>query len=162
MRTLVRTALATFAADQITKLLVVHGLNLEQALVYPVWPPWLEFRMAWNDGINFGLLSSSHEFARWLLIALALGISGWIWLWAARERKNPRVQIFSGLLIGGAMGNVVDRLIYGAVADFLNMSVPGINNPFSFNVADVAIFLGALGLVIFSGRDKTPVTRRKS
>lgn len=156
MRTLVKTGLATFIADQISKILVVHGLNLEQALVYPVWSPWLEFRMAWNDGINFGLLSSSADLARWLLIVLALGISVWIWFWAARERRNRAVQIFSGLLIGGALGNVIDRLIYGAVADFLNMSVPGINNPFSFNIADVAIFCGAIGLVIFSGRDKTP------
>lgn len=162
MRILLRTALATLLADQLSKYLVVHVLNLEQALVYPVWSPWLEFRMAWNDGINFGLLSSSAELARWLLIALAVGISVWIWFWAARERKNRRFQAFSGLLIGGALGNVIDRLLYGAVADFLNMSVPGIDNPFSFNVADVAIFFGALGLVFCSGQGKTPVTRRKS
>ena len=50
-------------------------------------------------------------------------------------------------------GNVVDRLVYGAVADFLNMSLPGWQNPYSFNVADVAIFLGAVGLVLFTGKD---------
>ena len=156
MRSLVKVAVATVLVDQVTKILVVHGLNLKEALVYPVWSPFLEFRMAWNEGINFGLLSSSAGAARWLLIALALGISVWIWRWASGERKNRAAQVFFGLLIGGAVGNVIDRLIYGAVADFLNMSLPGIDNPFSFNVADVAIFLGAVGLAIFSGRDKTP------
>ena len=74
----------------------------------------------------------------------------------------------AGLLIGGALGNVVDRVLYGAVADFLNMSCCGIENPFAFNVADVAIFAGAIGLVLFTGkaqaasrgrRRKDPVTR---
>ena len=59
-----------------------------------------------------------------------------------------------------AMGNVVDRLLQGAVADFLNMSCCGIENPFAFNVADVAIFVGAIGLVIFTGKSK-PAGRRK-
>jgi len=62
----------------------------------------------------------------------------------------------AGLLVGGALGNVVDRIAYGAVADFINMSLPGWNNPFSFNIADVAIFLGALGLVLFTGKEKHP------
>ena len=52
------------------------------------------------------------------------------------------------------MGNVVDRLIYGAVADFLNMSCCGIENPYAFNVADIAIFAGALGLVVFTGKGR--------
>jgi signal peptidase II len=54
-------------------------------------------------------------------------------------------------LIGGAIGNVIDRIAYGAVADFLNMSCCGIENPYAFNVADIAIFAGALGLVLFTG-----------
>jgi signal peptidase II len=57
--------------------------------------------------------------------------------------------------VGGALGNVVDRLAYGAVADFLNMSCCGIDNPYAFNVADIAIFFGAVGLILFaeSGRN---------
>ncbi|MDD9978204.1 MAG: signal peptidase II, partial [Boseongicola sp.] len=54
-------------------------------------------------------------------------------------------------VIGGALGNVIDRVIYGAVADFLNMSCCGFDNPWSFNVADIAIFVGAAGLILFSG-----------
>ena len=57
----------------------------------------------------------------------------------------------AGLLAGGALGNVVDRVLYGAVADFLNMSCCGFQNPYSFNVADIAVFLGAVGMVVFAG-----------
>jgi signal peptidase II len=56
------------------------------------------------------------------------------------------------LLVGGAIGNVIDRIAYGAVADFLNMSCCGFENPYAFNVADIAIFAGAFGLVVFSGK----------
>ena len=59
-----------------------------------------------------------------------------------------------GLLIGGALGNVVDRLIYGAVADFLNVTCCGLNNPYAFNVADISVFLGALGLAFWGGAQK--------
>ncbi|MGB3147689.1 MAG: signal peptidase II [Paracoccaceae bacterium] len=156
MRTLTSIAFLTAAVDQISKFLVLWGLNLDQIRFYPVWPPFLQFRMAWNDGVNFGLFGSSSELGRWILIALALAISCWIALWARRERDNRRLQISGGLLIGGALGNVIDRVIFGAVADFLNMSLPGINNPFSFNLADVAVFFGAIGLVFFTQSHKTP------
>ena len=88
---------------------------------------------------------------RWVLIAVALAISTWVWVWIRREGAALRVQIAGGLLIGGALGNVVDRIVYGAVADFLNMSCCGIENPYAFNLADVAIFAGAIGLILFSG-----------
>ncbi|MGB5871175.1 MAG: signal peptidase II [Albidovulum sp.] len=156
MRQLLSAAVAVLALDQISKYLVVHVLALEQVQYIAVFPPYLQFRMAWNRGINFGLLSNTADLTRWLLILLALAISVWIWIWARRERSNQAVQIFAGILIGGALGNVIDRLFYGAVADFLNTSLPGWDNPYSFNVADVAIFLGAFGLVFFAGRHKTP------
>ena len=57
-------------------------------------------------------------------------------------------------MVGGAIGNVIDRILYGAVADFLNMSCCGFENPWSFNVADISIFIGAFGLILFTGRDK--------
>jgi signal peptidase II len=147
-----KTAAVVFAVDQVTKLVVVRLLDLDRVGRIDVIPPFLSFRMAWNEGINFGLLASSHDLARWALILLALGISTWVWLWVRREPHSTRVQLSAGLLIGGALGNVVDRLIYGAVADFLNTSLPGWENPYSFNVADIAIFFGAVGLVLFTGK----------
>lgn len=156
MRLLLATLTLTVALDQATKLLVVHVLNLRSVGVIEVWPPFLTFRMAWNEGVNFGLLDGSGDLGRWLLIAVAVVISGWVLVWARRERRNRIVQVAAGLLVGGALGNVIDRLIFGAVADFLNMSCCGISNPYAFNVADIAIFAGAAGLILAPGRAKTP------
>ena len=75
-----------------------------------------------------------------------------VWLW--RRPQSRMMNIAAGFLIGGALGNVIDRLLYGAVADFLNMSCCGIENPYAFNVADIAIFMGAAGLVVFTGDSK--------
>jgi signal peptidase II len=112
--------------------------------------------------MNFGLFSNDAELMRWLLIVIALGVSLWVWLWLRREPHSRRTQLSGGLLIGGALGNVVDRVLYGAVADFLNMSCCGIENPYAFNVADVAIFVGAVGLVLFSGGDRPGAARGNS
>ncbi len=146
-------ALAVFGLDQITKYFVVIWLDLRNLLGIDVWPPYLVFRMAWNDGINFGLFGNGSEVTRWFLVALALGISGWVWIWIRRDQGGVWAQVAGGLLIGGALGNVVDRIIYGAVADFLNMSCCGIENPFAFNVADIAVFLGAVGLVLLTNSE---------
>ena len=144
----------TFLIDQATKYLVVHLMDLRNVGEIDIWPPYLNFRMAWNYGINFGLLSGQTALTRWVLVAVALGIIGFVVVWL---RKDPpgKLGLFSGgLLIGGALGNVIDRLLYGAVADFLNMSCCGISNPYAFNVADISIFAGALGLVLFAGTKK--------
>ena len=161
MRILSLTTLVTFALDQLSKLIVVHGLDLLNRGVIEVIPPVLTFRMAWNRGVNFGLFAHDADVMRWVLIALALVISAWVAIWIRRESTDWRIQLSGGLLIGGALGNVIDRLVYGAVADFLNMSCCGIENPYAFNVADVAIFAGAIGLVIFSGRTAPPARPRR-
>ncbi|MCL4105067.1 UNVERIFIED_CONTAM: hypothetical protein GTU68_018774 [Idotea baltica] len=120
-----------------------------------VLPPLLNFRMAWNYGINFGLFQGQTELARWFLIGIALIICAGVLFWMSREKPGRWGLISAGLLIGGALANVVDRVLYGAVADFLNMSCCGMNNPFSFNIADIGIFAGALGLVFLTGDKKT-------
>ena len=153
-------AFSVFVLDQASKYAVVHGLDLARVQAVDVWPPYVNFRMGWNYGINFGLLSDDSAVTRWALILLALIISGWVWVWSRREAHKPRVQVAAGLLVGGALGNVVDRIVYGAVADFLNMSCCGIANPYTFNVADIAIFAGAIGLVLFSGGEATPKRRK--
>jgi signal peptidase II len=145
------TAAAIFVSDQLLKLAVVHGLNLIERGEIDVFPPFLVFRMAWNRGINFGLFSGDSDITRWVLIAIALVISAWVVWWMRSERGNWKAEVSGGLLVGGALGNVIDRIVYGAVADFLNMSCCGIENPYAFNVADISIFLGAVGLVLFAG-----------
>lgn len=151
MTRLFLTALLTFALDQASKLGVIRLLSLRDRGEIDVIDPLLNFRWAENRGMNFGLLSNDAEFSRWLLIVLALAISGWVVLWVRKGSFGRWSEIAAGLLVGGALGNVVDRLAYGYVADFLNMSCCGIENPFSFNIADIAIFAGALGLVLFTG-----------
>jgi len=154
MRLLGIAAGAVFAVDQATKYLVVHLMALDTRLAIDVFPPFLNLRMAWNRGVNFGLFSSDAGTMRWVLIVLALVISAWVAVWVHRSGQPRMVQISAGLLIGGALGNVIDRIAYGAVADFLNMSCCGIDNPYAFNVADIAIFAGAAGLVFVSGDKK--------
>ncbi len=156
MRIATLTFLAILVLDQALKWFVVVGLNLREMLYIEVLPPWFNLTMAWNQGVNFGLFASDSDTTRWMLIALALFISGWVWLWVRREQGGPMLQVSAGLLVGGALGNVIDRLVWGAVADFLNVTCCGIRNPYAFNVADIAIFAGAFGLILFAGSKKDP------
>lgn len=163
MRRLALSALVTLAVDQASKLGVIHGLNLRERGEIDVIDPLLNFRWAENRGVNFGLFANSADAMRWVLIALALVISAWVIRWVLREKFGPWAQLSAGLLVGGAVGNVVDRLAYGYVADFLNMSCCGFENPYAFNIADIAIFAGAFGLVLFTGKNgKQKPTRRKT
>ena len=163
MRALIAAAGAAFAVDQGSKLLMLHALDLPVRGEIPVLPPYLVLRMGWNRGVNFGLLSHDAEIVRWGLVALALGISALVARWAWAERGRVAVGVAAGLLIGGALGNALDRVAYGAVVDFLNTSCCGIANPYVFNLADVAIFAGAIGLALFAGgRGGRPERRRGS
>jgi signal peptidase II len=158
-------ALIVLIVDQASKWAVVFWLNLDQRVEIDVFPPYLVFRMAWNYGMNFGLMAQGSNLGRAVLIGLALVISGWVWVWVQREKSGRRAQVAAGLMIGGALGNVIDRILYGAVADFLNMSCCGIDNPYAFNVADVSIFFGLAGLVLFSdfaGGNAPPRKRRRT
>ncbi|GLS85870.1 lipoprotein signal peptidase [Cypionkella aquatica] len=152
MRALSLTAIIVFLLDQASKLGVIRLLSLRERGEIDVIDPFLNFRWAENRGVNFGLFANSADFMRWVLIAVAVAISAWVLIWLRRERPGKWSMIAGGLLIGGALGNVVDRIAYGYVADFLTMSCCGFENPYSFNVADIAIFAGAIGLVLFSGK----------
>lgn len=154
MRLVALTALATFLLDQATKWIVVWWIGLATRGAVDLIPPYLTFRMAWNRGINFGIGSSDQEFVRWGLILVAVAISAWVWRWVSRSMPSRLARLSGGFLIGGALGNVVDRAVFGAVADFLNMSCCGLENPYAFNVADIAIFAGAIGLVLFAKEPK--------
>jgi len=155
METRRQIALATLVAfllSQLSKFAVIDGLNLREVFEIKVFPPLLTFRMGWNEGVNFGLFSDAN--ARWILIAVALVLVGAIYVWLMREKPGRIGALSGGILMGGALSNVADRLLYGAVADFLNVSCCGISNPFIFNVADIAVFAGAAGLILFTGSKK--------
>jgi len=144
-------ATAVFLIDRITKWIVVEYLDLATRQFIPVAPPYLNLTMAWNTGINFGLFGGDTEIMRYLLIVVALVIVAGVLIWA-RKRSGWLIPLAAGVLIGGALGNVLDRVIYGAVADFLNTSCCGFRNPFAFNIADIAIFSGAILLILFGER----------
>lgn len=160
MRLLTWSAFAAFLIDQISKYVVIHMMELSRVRAIEVLPPLLNFRYGENRGINFGLFADGSEASRWFLIVLALLICGGVLLWVRRTRLRPIALLSAGLLIGGALGNVVDRLLYGYVLDFLNNSCCGLNNPFVYNVADIFIFAGAIGLIFFSDEKKAEKKRQ--
>ena len=162
MRMIIWAAIAAFVVDQASKYVVIHMMALARIRAIDVLPPVLNFRYGENRGINFGLFSDAPEASRWILIGLALAISVAVLFWARRHALRPIARISAGLLIGGALANVLDRLVYGYVLDFLNMSCCGIDNPFVFNLADVFIFAGAFGLILFTGENDRPKRRKKA
>lgn len=138
-----------FFLDRITKWIVIEYMDLPRRIYIDVYPPYVNFMMAWNEGVNFGLFGSGDDFTRYFLIALALAIVAGLVFWV-RNKSGWLVPLGVGAIIGGALGNVLDRVVYGAVADFLNMSCCGYINPYAFNIADIAIFAGAFTLIIFA------------
>ena len=152
MKAVALTAFLALLLDQASKYAVIHGMELWRIRSIDVLPPLLNFRYGENRGINFGLFSDG--LSPWVLIGLAGAICAGVLNWLIRIPQKLLPRIAAGLLIGGALGNVVDRVYYGYVLDFLNMSCCGINNPFVFNVADIFIFAGAIGLVFLADEEK--------
>ena len=141
------------ALDQLSKWLVVFYFGLKKKLYLNLNNQFINFFMAWNKGINFGLFEGDSVVQAYILSAISILISVVFFIWL----KNSTVfliQILAALVIGGALGNAIDRLLYGAVADFINITCCGLRNPYSFNLADVFIFIGLIGLLIFKFDEK--------
>lgn len=156
------SALAAFLIDQISKYVVIHMWELARIRSIEVLPPWLNFRYGENCGINFGLFGDCSEVMRWVLIALAVVICIAVTVWLRRSDQPRLAMIGGGFLVGGALANVLDRLLYGYVLDFLNNGLPGWDNPFVYNIADIFIFAGAIALILFStDKNTTPKPSRK-
>ena len=136
-----------------SKWFVVFHLELQQKLFLNLNNQFINFYMAWNRGINFGLLEGDSVFQAYSLTAISIVISIVFFVWL-RNASSFLVQILAALVIGGALGNAIDRLLYGAVADFINITCCGVRNPYSFNLADVFIFIGLIGLLIFKFDEK--------
>jgi signal peptidase II len=141
-------AVLAFLVDQASKYAVIHVMQVKLRGPLDIFPPLLRFIYGENHGINFGVGGDWAN--RWVWIALALVVCGWL-IWWVRRTPLPGIgYLCAGLVIGGALGNVFDRVVYGYVLDFLNMSCCGFNNPYVFNVADIFIFAGAIGLVFLT------------
>lgn len=138
-------AAAVFALDQAIKWLVSGPLNLETADQIVLLP---FFNLSWtqNYGISFGFLTASSETQRWFLVALTLLVAGAVALWLWRERARGDV-IALGLVLGGAMGNIADRVRVGYVVDYADLHFGDFRPFLIFNVADTCITIGVLLLV---------------
>ena len=109
---------------------------------------FFDLRLGYNRGVSFGLLSSQSDWMPWALAVFAFAVSTYlsVRLWRARTKTEA---IWIGLIIGGALANATDRLVDGAVTDFLDVHINGYHWP-TFNLADVAIVIG-VAIVIFDG-----------
>ncbi len=139
--------LGVLALDQGSKFAVERFFERDGGAPFAI-SPFLDFTLRWNRGISFSLFAQRSADGRWLLLGLTLAVTAALalWLWRARA---PLVGLGLGAIIGGALGNGVDRLAYGAVADFLDLHAFG-RQFFVFNLADAAINLG-VALLIFDG-----------
>ena len=141
-------------ADQASKLFVLAELHLGLILQVPVFLPFFKLSMVWNPGVSFSLLRADTALGRWLLVAFAGAV---VTVLAVFVRKTDRLltAIAIGMIMGGAIGNnLIDRIRFGAVADFLDFS--GCFFPWVFNLADSAITLGVVILLIESFQAPKP------
>ena len=139
-------ALAIFLADQASKWIVTYVLQLQQQREIEVLPI---FTLRWveNRGVSMGFLTASSDTMRWLLVALTAAIAAFVLAWMWRE-KNPGDTVALSLVLGGALGNILDRSRLGYVVDFADLHFGGISPFLVFNVADAAITIGVLLLLV--------------
>ena len=141
-------ALATAVLDQALKLWLLFVFDLQARGVVRL-TPFLDLVLIWNKGISYGLLQQDSAIGRWALLALTAVAVALLWIWLAKS--TSRLTALSiGLIVGGAIGNAIDRLAYGAVADFVLLHLTTASFSFRwyvFNLADTAIVAGVAGLL---------------
>lgn len=145
--------LLVFGLDQATKWWILESV-MQPPRVLPV-TPFFNLVMGWNRGVSFGMFNQHGAYNAWIFTTLALVITVVlvVWMWRAESRL---IGAAIGLIVGGALGNAVDRVRFGAVADFLDFHVAGYHWP-AFNVADAGITIGAALLLadaLFSRPEK--------
>lgn len=155
-------ALAIVIFDQLTKVMVLNAIGIEPVsairdgtAVAQVFPPILNFTYVLNTGVSFGLFGGGS--GRWILsvfsILVAIGLAVWAW------RANRLLLVASiGMIMGGAVGNVIDRIRFGGVVDFIDFSGTGLF-PWIFNIADSGITVGVMLLILdsFLSERRSPV-----
>ena len=149
-------ALAIFVADQLTKAIVAGPLQLQVVRQINVMPI---FDLTWteNYGISLGLLNASSETGRWLLVALTSAIAIGVAYWIGREKARWDKAAL-GMILGGALGNILDRTRHGYVVDFADLHFGGFRPFLVFNVGDAAISIGVVILLVraFLVRNEQP------
>jgi signal peptidase II len=142
------TAAATAVLDQALKLWLLFVFDLQNRGVVSL-TPFLDLVLIWNRGISYGLFQQRGPYGQWVLLALTAVAVVLLWTWLVRS--NSRLMVLSlALIIGGAVGNAIDRAAYGAVADFVLLHLTTGSFSFKwyvFNLADAAIVAGVAGLL---------------
>jgi signal peptidase II len=140
-------ALAVFALDQLVKWLVTGPLGINRLGDQLVIAPIFNFTYTENNGISLGLFNATTEVGRWMLVAVTSVIAVGVGIWITRE-KNRIDQMALGLVLGGALGNILDRVRHGYVTDFADLHF-GEWRPFLiFNVGDAAISIAVVILLL--------------
>ncbi|AJP49695.1 peptidase A8 [Rugosibacter aromaticivorans] len=141
------------ALDQISKLcMLAHFHRMESLAITPFFNLFLVF----NPGASFSLLADAGGWQKWFFIALALGVSLWLLMLLRQHAQERLFPAAISLVLGGALGNVIDRLRLDAVVDFLDFHLAGHHFP-AFNVADSAISIGVALMLIHQFRhQETP------
>lgn len=142
------TAAAAAAADQAVKLWLLYGFGMAEHRRVAV-APFIDFVLAWNTGVSYGWLQHPGPVWQWVLLAFKVAAVAVLLVWLART-PSRLAAISLGLIVGGEIGNAIDRLLHGAVMDFVLFHVSGATWTFEwyvFNLADAAIVAGVVGLV---------------
>jgi len=140
-------ALVVLVVDQLAKWFVTHPLGLNQLGDQLVLLPIFNFTYTENEGISLGLLNASNPVGRWMLVALTSAIAVGVAVWIGRER-NRLDRLALGMVLGGALGNILDRVRFGYVVDFADLHF-GAWRPFLvFNVGDAAISIAVVILLL--------------
>jgi signal peptidase II len=149
-------ALVIFLVDQLTKWMMIGPLRLMERGQIELLPI---FNLTWveNRGISLGLAQAQNDGHRWMLVAITAAIAIGVAWWITREEKRGD-QLALAMVLGGALGNIVDRVRFGYVVDFLDLHFGSFRPFYVFNVADAAISIGVVILLLraFLVRDKAP------
>ena len=137
-------AALVIVADQAVKFWILDVLRLSEGQSILVAGP-LRLTGVWNPGVSFGFLQANHDLVRWALAAFSIVVAGFLAGWV-RKAERPLFAAAVGLVMGGAVGNVIDRVRFGAVADFIDVSA--LHFPGIFNIAASAISIGIAFLLL--------------
>ena len=139
-------ALLVFALDQLTKWIVTGPLHIQDMEHFYILP-FFQFTYTRNIGISLGLLNATTSVGRWMLVALTSAIALGVAFWIGRE-KNRTDQVALGMVLGGALGNILDRTLHGYVTDFLDLHFGEFRPFLIFNVGDAAISIAVVLLLL--------------
>jgi len=149
-------AIAALLLDQASKLLMLYAFGFVDMLPsqHIGVLPFLDLVMMWNSGVSFSFLAGSGALGTLFLCLFTLAVVGGLgwWLWRVQTRV---LAVGLGLVIGGALGNLMDRLVHGGVADFFDLHAFGLNF-FACNVADICITLGVIGVLYDTMLEQRP------